>query len=326
MSMVLHRRNRKGFTLIELLVVIAIIAILIGLLLPAVQKIREAANRMSCSNNLKQLGIAAQNYAGTFGELPPITTAVNGIQQVPTHGASIHYVLLPFIEQSALFAAGQVLPASPPIYNGTPYTTPWDRTVTGAPANKPQVLYQTIKPFQCPSDVTMTNGYPSNRGQDWAGTSYAANYQLFGQTHVGNEDRSKFGVGTVPDGTSNTIAFADSYAGRPTGTDHGQLWAYPGWDWAGDGKYSAVFGWGGNSSRWTYPNGWNGNNAWSLTPMSGIPQAQATDRTRVYANHSSTCMVGLLDGSVRSVRTSITQPTWENAIRPDDGTPLGSDW
>src|SRR5580704_16033883 len=110
-------RPRRGFTLIELLVVIAIIAVLVGLLLPAVQKVREAAARMQCSNNCKQIGLALMNYESTYSKLPPASqmpycyNAANGISlklftksgQNP-FGPNWAILLLPYIEQNNLYA------------------------------------------------------------------------------------------------------------------------------------------------------------------------------------------------------------------------------
>src|SRR5262245_49754419 len=106
MSRLVTTTQRRGFTLMELLVVIAIIAILIGLLLPAVQKVREAASRMKCANNLKQLGLACHNYHDAVGKFPPgavgpLTPAFPQYALLKHHGLGTY--LLPYLEQEALF-------------------------------------------------------------------------------------------------------------------------------------------------------------------------------------------------------------------------------
>jgi prepilin-type N-terminal cleavage/methylation domain-containing protein/prepilin-type processing-associated H-X9-DG protein len=149
---VLHNRPRKGFTLIELLVVIAIIAILIGLLLPAVQKVREAAARMSCTNNLKQIGLALHNYEGTYGTLPAAYTKLpapdldpNAVFAGSRKGLSLLANLLPYIEQDNVyrlldnkrseFATVNIPPVGTHAGSNTAYAT-------------------IVKTYLCPSDPT----------------------------------------------------------------------------------------------------------------------------------------------------------------------------
>src|SRR4051794_36202958 len=160
-------RTRRGFTLIELLVVIAIIGVLIGLLLPAVQKVREAANRLSCQNNLKQLGLALHNYHGALGTFPP---ARNPFSPPPPLVYSAQARLLPYVEQDNL--AKLIDFTTPPLYFAGA-TPPSAGTYTAS--------ITVIKLLVCPSDIgrgvvqgagslaVLPNGTPSTTDR-YAGT------------------------------------------------------------------------------------------------------------------------------------------------------------
>lgn len=301
-----RRGRRPGFTLIELLVVIAIIGVLIGLILPAVQSARLAMQRLQCSSRLRQLGLAVHNYAGAYGDqLPPLTSAVGGGSPSAYNG-SLHFTLLPYIEQTALHRAGLANAAAT-----------WDANTSSGPLRQLRVVT-----YICPSDASIGNtGFPSNRSGDWSGTSYAANYQVFGSLAIGNARLSNFGTGRIPDGASNTILFADKFGG--CAGDTGSLWAYPGPNFAGvnpaatDYRHSGVFA----VTNWDY----SGAGSWAQPPQVGIKR-QDCDPSRASSFHAGVCVVAMGDGSVRNVSGSISPTTWLNAVRPDDGEVLGNDW
>jgi len=319
------RDCRGGFTLIELLVVIAIIAILIGLLLPAVQKVRDAAARTECSNNLKQIGLATVAYSTQFkGKLPPLTSAKDTSPIAGAYNGSIHYTLLPFLEQEAIFTGGLT---SFPVAAG---------------GKAPAIASTTVKSYSCPADRTLSDGFAKNRtNQDYAATSYYANYALFGQIQSNSGDLPPYKAGDIPDGSSNTIMFVCNYGGR-TGDEAG-LWALPGAAFAGtttlgaynDGKtaatpqtykYNAFFGFCDST---TGRAGATGLTGWSTLSVTSLPPTDTNfpGFPAVTSNHSQIVLTVMADGHVHSTGTGVgLTGTWANAIKPDDRNALGAEW
>jgi len=300
-------KKSRGFTLIELLVVIAIIAILIGLLLPAVQKVREAAARMQCSNNLKQLGVAIHNYGSANQDKVP-GGVQGGIAPQPNYpGSMFMFTLLPYIEQDniqkALSSAG--------IYYS------WG---SGGGVNGQTVV---VKTFLCPSDPSHNNGLGPNTG--WTITSYSRNWFMFDQgggyqPQAGGHyfTLSKYTIGNIPDGTSNTIAILERYA-YTSAYGYSSLWSHHGQDrfhW-GYAQWAPVYGqWVGGTST---------GNIQNYPPQIGVKANQAHP---YYPNggHTTSNMVLLMDGSVRGVSSGVGGVTWSYAISPEDGQVLGGNW
>jgi prepilin-type N-terminal cleavage/methylation domain-containing protein/prepilin-type processing-associated H-X9-DG protein len=279
---------RRAFTLIELLVVIAIIAVLIGLLLPAVQKVRAAAMRIQCANNLKQIGLGVHNYESSYGGLPPSRTTGNvaGAPNFP-YQHSWTAALLPYIEQTASFS----------LYN---YKADWNSPVNYA------AIRTYLKLFNCPmtpnqprSDTTIaaqpaTGDYHAmNAIKNFIGINcmgYIGNLNPDDPRLVGAMRRDQVTPFTaIIDGTSNTILVAED-AGRPA-------------------FYNAdrqIFDPVGKEGGWADPNGafsLDGSNRDGSIP--GPCPLNCSNNSEIYSFHSGGANVVFADGSVHFLRETI---------------------
>jgi prepilin-type N-terminal cleavage/methylation domain-containing protein len=336
--------RRGGFTLIELLIVIAIIAILIGLLLPAIRKVQLAAVRTMSQNNLKQLGLATHNFHEVNGYLPPAMGWKLSYQQPGgTDGTTLFY-LLPFVEQTNVFQSSSMAvtiylrlagnsSSAIPTTASTPGTAVLPVAFNAAFKQAGGSGAGEIKLFEHPNDPTINGTGPVSNA------SYLSNMEVFD----GNRT-----IEQITDGTSNTLLFVEGYSLCPfdpsnsayystlymkvgqTFIDLGKVYR-PGWyditpEFPG---HAPALDSNGNIVPLTPALGngpWFGRNLSATVAFQDQPDVEACDPTLPQAITMGGILTCLADGSVRSVAPGISTSTWNAAITPALSDSFGSDW
>jgi prepilin-type N-terminal cleavage/methylation domain-containing protein/prepilin-type processing-associated H-X9-DG protein len=337
------RHSRRAFTLIELLVVIAIIAVLIGLLLPAVQKVREAANRIQCSNNLKQMALAFHMYQDADGTLPvgwvtsragspTPTTSCNQIPGLPCPGWAWSLLILPFIEQQNLYQLFNPDTSTP----GPGFPSPLPAVVTGNVKTNngtvitPATFQTSLKIYLCPSDQsgTLNPYYGSVSGAtdgNYAKNNYVINRYVCGPDarwnatnfHNGvvvSYKNNPYAIQQIPDGSSNTIMIGE----RETVYNVGAL------EFIRHSTTTSSFegrpGYGLNPRPM---NPYQGNYAGGATNCGGCPKEHylTSDGNRLAFSslHPGGCNFAFCDGSIRFISDRISSdPLGNTAQYPID--------
>jgi prepilin-type N-terminal cleavage/methylation domain-containing protein len=309
--------GRRGFTLVELLVVIAIIAVLVGLLLPAIQKVREAANRSKCQSNLRQVGLSCHSFYDVNNVMPPAVGAFPSNQVNLYSNGPVLYHLLPYLELLTVFEQGIGTDG-----NGRQFYNSHTVSNNGT----------TLRIYACPSDPTMAStGLTTIDTAGHAATSYVANFQVFGQPGSGPLPAppiSTFGSAKLPDsfadGSSQTILITERFANprmptdpsipRPTGGS-------PAWN-NDSGAYGSRALWRDRPRFPLFAIYAQGEHAMFLNQ----PSANEAEWTRPHTPHSGGINVCLGDASVKFIARTVSPTTWWAACTPNGKDIVGGDW